>query len=86
MGGPAGLTYSPPSVMAAVGDMVQFTFMSQNHTVTQSAFMTPCIAMAGGADTGFMPNPNNTVAPPPAVMMQVTSAAPMCKGFISKSY
>ncbi|MCJ1310576.1 hypothetical protein MMC25_004241 [Agyrium rufum] len=77
VGGEAGLVYTPSTISAAVGDMVQFNFLSQNHTVTQSSFGTPCEAMEGGADTGFMPNPNNTVSPPPAMMMQVTAATPM---------
>ena len=62
-----------------MGDMIQFNFMSQNHTVTQSSFAEPCVALAGGIDSMFMPNPNNTVNPPPTMMVQVTSAGPMCK-------
>jgi hypothetical protein len=53
--------------------MIEFTFMSQNHTVTQSTFAAPCKKMEGGFNSGFMANPNNTVSPPPKAMFQVTS-------------
>lgn len=77
VGGSAGLVYTPESLNAAVGDMVVFTFLSQNHTVTQSPFSTPCKPLAGGMDTGFMANPNNTVNPPPQLAMQVKVATPL---------
>lgn len=79
VGGTAGLVYTPTELTAAVGDMVIFTFMSTNHTVTQSAFAEPCVAMAGGMDSGFQPNANNTVNPPPQVAMQVMVDTPLCK-------
>ncbi|KAI0113774.1 Cupredoxin [Nemania sp. FL0031] len=77
VGGSAGLAYSPPQVNAAVGDMVVFTFMSMNHTATQSTFDAPCDPMAGGMDSGFMANPNNTVVPAPQVAMQVMDTKPV---------
>ena len=79
VGGPKGLAYEPSSIQAAVGDMVVFTFLSQNHTVSQSAFATPCDLLAGGMDSGFQPNVNNTVNPPPQVALQVMVATPLCK-------
>ncbi|KAF1967555.1 hypothetical protein BU23DRAFT_287120 [Bimuria novae-zelandiae CBS 107.79] len=51
------LAFFPESITANVGDMVEFVFMQKNHTVTQSTFAEPCKAMAGGQDSGFMPNP-----------------------------
>lgn len=78
VGGPAaGLAYTPSSISAAIGDMVIFTFLSENHTATQSAFTTPCEALAGGMDSGFQPNPNNSVNPPPQVAMQVMVDTPL---------
>lgn len=79
VGGTAGLIYAPSEIQAAVGDMVVFTFLSANHTVTQSTFEQPCVAMAGGMDSGFQANPNNTVNPPPQVAMQVMVDTPLCK-------
>lgn len=79
VGGSAGLVYTPNTINAAVGDMVIFQFMSANHTATQSAFTTPCEALAGGMDSGFKPNANNSVVPPPQMAMQVTVATPICK-------
>jgi len=77
VGGAAGLVYTPNTIEAAVGDMVVFTFESQNHTVTQSAFTTPCEKLAGGMDSGFVPNVNNSVVPAPQMGMQVTVATPI---------
>ncbi|KAL8725815.1 MAG: hypothetical protein Q9181_006270, partial [Wetmoreana brouardii] len=76
VGGDAGLIFSPNTIMAAPGDMVHFTFMSTNHTLTQSTFDKPCVKMQGGADSGFLANPNNTVSPPPTFMFQVKDTKP----------
>jgi plastocyanin len=88
VGGSAGLVYSPDTIEAAIGDMVIFTFMESNHTATQSAFTTPCEALAGGIDSGFMPNINNSVVPAPQMAMQVTVATPICKShqFFASSF
>lgn len=83
VGGAAGLAFTPPEIKAAVGDMVVFTFMSANHTATQSAFDTPCAALAGGMDSGFQANPNNSVNPPPQVAMQVMVDTPLCKSLMT---
>lgn len=82
VGGAQGLIYSPSEVKAAIGDMVVFTFMAANHTVTQSTFDQPCVAMAGGMDSGFQANPDNTVNPPPQVAMQVMVDTPLCKSLL----
>lgn len=77
VGGAGGLVYTPDQVSAAVGDMVVFTFMNANHTVTQSPFDTPCKKLEGGLDSGFMANPNNTIVPAPQMAMQVTTDKPL---------
>lgn len=77
VGGTAGDVYTPNSITANVGDMVEFTFMETNHTATQSSFTTPCIKLDGGVDSGFMSNPNNTVNPPPTMKFQVTTTDPI---------
>lgn len=79
VGGPQGLSFNPQVLRPAVGDTLVFTFLSQNHTVTQSAFETPCDPLAGGMDSGYQANPNNTVNPPPQVAMQVMVNTPLCK-------
>ncbi|KAJ7716236.1 hypothetical protein DFH07DRAFT_947646 [Mycena maculata] len=57
--GPSGsLVYSPPSVTAAAGDFIEFTFHPKNHTVTQSSFAEPCVELEGGATSGFRPVSN----------------------------
>ncbi|KAH7311680.1 hypothetical protein B0I35DRAFT_411843 [Stachybotrys elegans] len=78
VGGPGGLTYQPDQLQANVGDLIIFEFLAQNHTISQSAFATPCDPLAGGMDSGFeFANPNNTVTPPPQVALQVMSPEPM---------
>lgn len=56
------LTYTPNSVTARPGDVLQFQFGARNHTVTQSAQDTPCqpgggggSGGAGGLHSGFIP-------------------------------
>lgn len=84
VGGPAGLVFTPDQLNdVPVGDTVIFEFLQQNHTVTQSGFDAPCVAMDGGMDSGFMANPNNTVSPPPQVAMQVMADSPLCKSSIN---
>lgn len=51
--------------------------MSKNHTATQSTFDSPCSKMDSGFDSGFIPNPDNSVDPPPAMMFQVTTMDPV---------
>jgi len=51
------LTYEPSSVTAKAGDIVNFQFMSKNHTVTQSTFTSPCVAKPQGVDSGFQAIP-----------------------------
>lgn len=49
------LVYDPEYVSAQPGDVINFIFNPKNHTVTQSSFNTPCVALDGGAKTGFVP-------------------------------
>ncbi|KAF9772274.1 hypothetical protein IL306_010056 [Fusarium sp. DS 682] len=78
VGGPGGLVYQPEELHdIPIGDTVVFEFLSQNHTVSQSGFDVPCKLLEGGMDSGFMPNPNNTVSPPPQVAMQVMVDTPL---------
>lgn len=76
VGGAAGYVYTPDTVQASVGDFIKFNFMDKNHTATQSTFPKPCVKMAGGHDSGFMPNPKNAKSPPPSFLFQVTDTKP----------
>ncbi|PPQ74708.1 hypothetical protein CVT26_007559 [Gymnopilus dilepis] len=49
------LAYDPEFVLANPGDTINFVFNPKNHTVTQSSFNTPCVALPDGATTGFVP-------------------------------
>jgi plastocyanin len=53
--GSSGLTFSPSSVNATVGDTVTFVFYPKNHTVTQSSFAAPCQANSTGIDSLYQP-------------------------------
>ncbi|KAH6892807.1 Cupredoxin [Coprinopsis sp. MPI-PUGE-AT-0042] len=54
--GPGGrFVYEPAYIQAQAGDTVNFVFNPKNHTVTQSAFDPPCVGIAGGFRTGFVP-------------------------------
>ncbi|KAI0684055.1 hypothetical protein BC835DRAFT_1391750 [Cytidiella melzeri] len=53
--GNATLVYTPPTTYANPGDIVTFIFGPKNHSVTQSAFDTPCSPLANGFSSGFHP-------------------------------
>lgn len=83
VGGAAGLVFTPNTIQAAVGDTVQFNFMSKNHTVTQSSFAKPCVKLAEGVDSGFLANPDNLKNPPPSFLFAVKDKKPTCKPVFS---
>jgi len=57
------LTFNPSEVTAQNGDTIAFTFLSKNHTVTQSTFATPCTNFSdNGLDSGFQFVPANTTS------------------------
>ncbi|KAJ4397354.1 hypothetical protein N0V93_001579 [Gnomoniopsis smithogilvyi] len=54
--GGSALTFTPNSVVAQPGDVLQFQFGARNHTVTQSSQQSPCQPLAsGGVNSGFIP-------------------------------
>jgi len=71
------LGYTPEAITANVGDVVLFEFFQKNHTVTQSTFAEPCKKMAGGMDSGFMPNAEGK--PGVTWNMTVDTADALCK-------
>ena len=52
VGGTGVLAFSPANISAAIGDTITFEFHQKNHTVTESAFSTPCRALASTSTTG----------------------------------
>jgi hypothetical protein len=48
VGGTAGLVYTPEFIFAEIGEVIIFQFGTKNHTLTQSTFPEPCLAMPGG--------------------------------------
>ncbi|KAF8743637.1 hypothetical protein AX14_001695 [Amanita brunnescens Koide BX004] len=70
------LTFNPPSIQAVAGDTVAFTFVSKNHSATQSTFTSPCARAPGGVDSGFqfIP-PNSTTAAQWSITLDAASVA-----------
>ncbi|KAL4256206.1 Cupredoxin [Pleurotus pulmonarius] len=69
------LAYTPPYVNAVPGDIVNFIFRPKNHTVTQSSFEAPCVALPGGERSGFRPVPADT-PPFPNFQFHVADTTP----------
>jgi plastocyanin len=70
------LTFNPPSIQAVAGDSIAFTFMSKNHSATQSTFTSPCTRAPGGVDSGFQfVPPNSTMAAQWSITLDAASAA-----------
>ncbi|KAF2021555.1 hypothetical protein BU24DRAFT_404561 [Aaosphaeria arxii CBS 175.79] len=54
------LEFSPPTLEAPIGTIVQFDFLALNHTLTQSSLWDPCSPLPDGFNTGFAQfNPKN---------------------------
>ncbi|KAJ4482326.1 hypothetical protein J3R30DRAFT_3369091 [Lentinula aciculospora] len=77
VGGNSTITYNPTSVNATNGDVIQFQFVSKNHTVTQSTFAAPCTAMAGGVDSGFQAVATNATTFPVWSFTLTNTSAPL---------
>jgi plastocyanin len=60
------LTYDPPTVAAKKGDLIEFNFRANAHTLTQSSFESPCLPLKGGINTGLQ---NNTQDIDKAIVM-----------------
>ncbi|PVI05350.1 hypothetical protein DM02DRAFT_610663 [Periconia macrospinosa] len=55
--GKNGLTFTPDTIKAKVGEQIVFEFFPKNHAVVQANFETPCIPKDGGINSGFVPTP-----------------------------
>lgn len=53
--GKDGTKFTPDFVRAAKGDEIIFEFYPKNHTVTQSTLAQPCLPIASGGDSGYIP-------------------------------
>ncbi|KAH8708477.1 hypothetical protein GQ44DRAFT_715261 [Phaeosphaeriaceae sp. PMI808] len=70
------LTFVPNSIVAAVGDVVQFQFSNGMHTVTQSTAEQACTPMEGGIHSGAIPFENGQ-ADVGTFNVPITSTEPM---------
>jgi len=78
VGGTGILKFTPDTVNANVGDVVVFTFMQKNHTVTQSSLANPCQPLDQGFDSGFVPVPaDNTNGPFPQAELTISDTKPI---------
>jgi plastocyanin len=84
--GNGGLKFCPEQITAASGDLVQFQFYPNNHTVTQGFFAKGCTPIsqapapntAQGAFSGFMPVSNTSEATTiPTFTVTVNGTSPM---------
>jgi len=75
---PTDLVFVPEALSAAIGDQVVFHFNPKNHTVTQSAFASPCGAKDGGFHSGFQPvAANSSVDSRPTFAVTVNDTDPV---------
>ena len=81
--GGTALTFTPNSVIANPGDVIQFQFAARNHTVTQSLPNTPCRPVEGaagvapGVNSGFIPFDGGASGMVGTFNVPVMSASPM---------
>lgn len=79
--GGSTLTFTPNSVIAQPGDVLQFQFGARNHTVTQSAQLSPCQPLASngssGINSGFIPFDGGTSGAVGTFDVPVTNDQPM---------
>ncbi|CAK7227973.1 hypothetical protein SEUCBS140593_006757 [Sporothrix eucalyptigena] len=58
--GESGLSFTPNTVSAAVGDVLEFSFYPRNHSVALGTWDQACVpAASGGFFSGFIPLDNN---------------------------
>ncbi|KAF9527728.1 hypothetical protein CPB83DRAFT_894913 [Crepidotus variabilis] len=50
--GKKGLGFTPSTLMTQAGDVITFKFASGVHSVVQSTYDAPCVALSGGYDAG----------------------------------
>ncbi|KAF7856122.1 hypothetical protein EAF04_010075 [Stromatinia cepivora] len=70
------LVFTPQEITAKPGDKVEFQFSERNHTVTQSAFDSPCEPIANAINSGFVPTKANQ-SMITTFTMTINSTAPM---------
>lgn len=77
VGKDGSLKYDPPSVTAKAGDVIEFQFLSKNHTITQSTFDKPCVSKDSGVDSGYQFIPAGTTVFPSWSITVQNDTAPL---------
>ena len=81
MGGATPPAYTP-NALSSIKDQctIVFIFKAENHTVTESSFDSPCMAITGAFRSGFVPSSGNIF---PYMVAQYScpsgNCAPLCK-------
>lgn len=70
-----GSFFDPPTTSALTGDFVTFVFAGDIHSVTQSSFQSPCVALPGGFNSGLIGTEGDAAAVPPVWTIQVTNTS-----------
>ncbi|KAJ7828286.1 hypothetical protein B0H14DRAFT_2367190 [Mycena olivaceomarginata] len=79
VGGTGVIAYTPNQVTANIGDVIQFVFKQENHTITRSTLASPCSPLVGeGAfDSGFVPVDAAATDNFPLAQLTVTDTNPI---------
>jgi plastocyanin len=70
VGANGALAFSPNTITAAVGDIVEYIFFPQTHSVAQSTFAEPCTPFSNG--TSFFSGGMTTASGQNAKTFQIT--------------
>lgn len=79
--GKGGLTFTPDSVTAAKGDIVEFHFVGGVHDAVKGDFDKPCAPLAGGfastTETGSATNVSNLTLPNAVISLPFSYSSPV---------
>ncbi|KAL5361195.1 hypothetical protein BJX96DRAFT_176012 [Aspergillus floccosus] len=73
--------YSPHSITADVGDVVEFQFYPRNHSVVKADYLAPCVPASGnifysGSFNNFNEQNGQLIGPPPSWYLVVNDTQP----------
>ncbi|KAJ7149027.1 hypothetical protein C8R43DRAFT_1007838 [Mycena crocata] len=71
--GVEGSFFSPATISAGLNDTITFMFGGDFHSVTQSTFVSPCIRLPGGFDSGFAGRGPTFSNPTPVWNLRITN-------------
>ncbi|TVY73543.1 Extracellular serine-rich protein [Lachnellula suecica] len=79
--GKSDFNFNPHTLNASIGDIIEFSFFPQNHSVVRAAFGTPCVPIENtGAGPGFWSGfqPVASIGPnPPTYQIHINDTEPI---------